>query len=282
MPLTQHSPIGISMTSCSSHSLGPWPKSRDIRLFSYRDKVFKIRLMMSTKHETDSSNNSMNNPAIHSDIDRCIATLLKNPPKRATPQNFKSSDQTSFIVELRSWKPTDSFLEKMKQQSIEIYPYSFKVTGVTEFPLTVAQDNSIISVRKPGTQTFEDSLPSRKRLHGDIAKHSNDQDLIIETPSADITKTSTPKVDLDKRLPNETTLPTSSPETIPVKKPKLDLSKPESISKKVENETVTDDDMQPSETTSINHNEMDTADEIEVLPSQTPASTTHSSVPAET
>lgn len=77
-PLVQN-----EMVPCNSHSLGPWPKARDIRLFSYRDTVFKIRLIMSQIEGGDQCED-LNNVNVHSDIDRCIATLLKNPPSRST------------------------------------------------------------------------------------------------------------------------------------------------------------------------------------------------------
>merc|ERR1711997_1439906 len=115
---TSPPPVPINtMIPSSSHSLGPWPRARDIRLFSYRDMVFKIRLIMhEIGSDTDSNSALMNNSSVHSDIDRCIATLLKSPPNRATPQHFRSSEDTSFTVEVRSWKPSQSFMERMEVQ----------------------------------------------------------------------------------------------------------------------------------------------------------------------
>lgn len=138
-PLEQCTPNSVpySVLSCGSHSLGPWMKSRDIRLFSYRERVFKIRLIIENESQT------MNNPKVQADIDKCIANLLKNPPKRATPTTFNPSHRTTFVIELRTWKPTQQFIDKMKQSEIEIYPYSFKITGTTELPLTVPEEDTL-------------------------------------------------------------------------------------------------------------------------------------------
>merc|ERR1712004_90561 len=188
----------------------------------------------------------LNNVNVHSDIDRCIATLLKNPPSRSTPLKFKSSEDTTFEVELRTWKPKEDFINRMKSQDIKIYPYSFKVIGNTKLPLVIEKDDNILVVNdiepsKPQSEPVENS-PSRKRTHSSVEKPK------FEPPQ----NASTPKVDLDKRISES---PQSS-EKVPTKKPKLD----EQEKRKDDTTSITDDDMIPASNNEHDNSLMDTAE----------------------
>lgn len=102
---------------------------------------------------TNTKNNSaafknlpLNNPLLQSDIDRCIATILKCPSKVGVTE-FACYNNTSFSIELRHWTPNPKFLDQMKSSNSganpQVYPLSFKVVGRTLYNFCDFADKSV-------------------------------------------------------------------------------------------------------------------------------------------
>merc|ERR1711879_86798 len=161
----------IVTNKSNRHSLGPWNRTKDIRLFSYHDRVYKIRVLLETEQPSNSSSTHLQNPQISSDIDRCIAKLLKEPPRKAIPTTYKPSENTTFIVELRSWKPGEVFIQKMSKEKLEVYPYSFKVSGKTKLPFVIES-----SIGEEGEKS-DDSKSTSNTTHCDYDKDRLSGDL---------------------------------------------------------------------------------------------------------
>jgi len=92
------------------------------------------KTITNTKNNAAFKNLPLNNPLLQSDIDRCIATILKSPSKVGVTE-FACYNNTSFSIELRHWTPNPKFLDQMKGTNSgvtpQVYPLSFKVVGRT-------------------------------------------------------------------------------------------------------------------------------------------------------
>jgi len=190
-----------------NHSLGPWPKTRDTRLFSYHDRIFKVRLILTQRENEqhmvdDQSFQRINNAQLQADIDRCVASLLKKPPTKAAPTTFKVSGYTTFTVELRSWKADQKFIEKMHSSNMEVYPYSFKVSGQTT--------HTFYTEPSPQKQKHLDSSQSDGEKSITDSNENSDSDQ-HEEPQSSSTE-STTKATSQKDSVSHSDAPTTHPE----------------------------------------------------------------------
>jgi len=119
-------------------SLGPWNESKCNRLFSFHNIIYKIRLNITQVHSKDELKfkqtlpttpikqepdlkpkpikqepDKINNPYLQRDIDKCIASILRNPSGIGTLQ-FIDSANSVFKVELRHWTPNPKFVREMR------------------------------------------------------------------------------------------------------------------------------------------------------------------------
>lgn len=151
-----------------THSLGPWTKDSDVRLFSYRNTIHKIRLFIkqveknadATTHSQNSNSLNqkvvpnpgqilkINNPIIQNEIDRCVAKVLKDPPNSASPIILKMSD-SRFVVEVRTWRAPPKLIAESHTSDQKIHPYSFKITGTTHLPLWVIPEPEAVTPEVP-------------------------------------------------------------------------------------------------------------------------------------
>ena len=107
--------------------------------------AFEHKTITNSKN-TAFKNSPLNNPLLQSDIDRCIATILKSPSKVGVTE-FACYNNTSFSIELRHWTPNPKFLDQMKGTSSgatpQVYPLSFKVVGRTLHNFCDFSDKSV-------------------------------------------------------------------------------------------------------------------------------------------
>lgn len=248
-----------------THSLGPWPKSRDTRLFTYHNIIYKVRLSIcptksSLAPVTPAANKStsklnstasaatttecpilvpdstivlkINNKLLQADIDRCIASLLKRPPTKAAPTVFKISTETRFTVELRSWKADPKFVVKMNNAGMSVHPYSFKVTGETtrEFeeqpPPASSQSEGEQSMSEEGE---EDSDSKEEQLLPEQPAVQNPES--VSQPSAMTTSLS----NNFEQVQLETESKVSSPKKRPFQTDDADVTESVSNAKKAKN-----------------------------------------------
>lgn len=193
----------MEFLTSDNHSLGPWPKARDTRLFSYHSRIFKVRLLL-TPTDTDetgtgpisesSASQQINNIKLQADIDRCVASLLKRPPTKAAPTIFKVSTSTTFTVELRSWKADQKFITKMESSNMQVYPYSFKVSGQSSHKFFIEPKQATPPILSSSQSDGEKSLTGSHE-HSD-SDHQEEQKHITTTnqETSDIPKSSDPAV----------------------------------------------------------------------------------------
>lgn len=140
-------------------SLGPWNESKCNRLFSFHNIIYKIRLNITQVHSKDELKfkqtiptapidqkpkpmkqepDKINNPYLQRDIDKCIASILRNPGGIGN-LHFIDSANSVFNIELRNWTPNPKFVREMRNgdETPKMYPVSFKVSGKTIYELFI-------------------------------------------------------------------------------------------------------------------------------------------------
>lgn len=116
------------------------PKNKSFSLLPIFFKLFFVFSCEAKPINGLDLSDKITNAEVQSDIDRCVATILKSP-ERIKTADFVRYENTSFYIELRHWNPDEKFIKNVHKtvakncENPKLYPLSFKVCGRTTLSL---------------------------------------------------------------------------------------------------------------------------------------------------